>query len=334
MVPLLSPTPENVRSAAEALRAGNLVAMPTETVYGLAGNALDPAVLARIFEVKKRPFFDPLIVHVAERKEIDPLVREIPEGAEILMARFWPGPLTLVLPKSDRVPGLATAGLDTVAVRVPAHPVAQALLREAGIPLAAPSANPFGALSPTTATHVTDAFSEAEGIACVLDGGPCAIGVESTVLGWDQGRPVLMRAGGVPLEALEEALGTRIARFTAPSGDDATPSPGALPWHYAPRTPLRMLDENENAAHEATARGRAGLLWFGDAPAPVGYARTENLSPEGSLREAATNLFAMLHRLDAAGLEELHARGVPEHGLGRAVNERLRKAAAAPRARR
>jgi L-threonylcarbamoyladenylate synthase len=330
MVSLLPPTPENIRRAARDLRAGNLVAMPTETVYGLAGNALDPAVLARIFEVKKRPFFDPLIVHVAERREITPLVREIPAGAEILMDRFWPGPLTLVLPKSERVPGLATAGLDTVAVRIPAHPVAQALLREAGMPLAAPSANPFGALSPTTAAHVTEAFSE--GIACVLDGGPCAIGVESTVLGWDGGRPVLMRAGGVPLEVLEEVLGTPIARFTAPKSDaDAVPSPGALPWHYAPRTPLRLLDENGNTARGATARGRAGLLWFGDAPAPVGYARIENLSTRGSLQEAATNLFAMLHRLDDAGLEELHATGIPEQGLGRAVNERLRKAAAAPR---
>lgn len=329
MLSVLEPTPENIRAAAAALRAGGLVGMPTETVYGLAGHALDAIALARIFEVKRRPFFDPLIVHVGGREGVGALCRDIPADAEILMERFWPGPLTLALPKTPRVPDLATAGLPTVAVRMPAHPVAQALLREAGIPLAAPSANLFGALSPTTALHVAAAFTG--GIECVLDGGACAVGIESTVIGWTQGEPVLLRAGGIPVEALEEALGKALGSSSPGGADSAPAAPGALPWHYAPRTPLRLLGSREQ---KATASGgdRAGLLWFGGETAPTGYARVENLSVTGDLREAAAHLFAALHRLDAAGLDRIISVLVPERGLGRAVNERLRKAAAAPAA--
>jgi L-threonylcarbamoyladenylate synthase len=330
MIPILEPTPENIRASAEALRNGGLVGMPTETVYGLAGNALDARALARIFEVKQRPFFDPLIVHVGERGDVAALCRDVPADARALMDRFWPGPLTLVLPKTPLVPDLATAGLETVAVRMPEHPVARALLRAAGIPLAAPSANPFGALSPTEAGHVAAAFTG--GITGVLDGGPCAIGVESTVVGWEQGQPVLLRAGGVAAEALEEALGRPLAA-AAPAAEGAQASPGALPWHYAPRTPLRLLAPG--SARDARTPGRrSGLLWFGSAPlpdAPGGFDRVENLSAGGDVREAAANLFAALHRLDDAGLEEICAVMVPEAGLGRAINDRLRKAAAAPR---
>jgi L-threonylcarbamoyladenylate synthase len=241
------------------------------------------------------------------------------------MERFWPGPLTLALPKSPGVPDLATAGLTTVAVRMPAHPVARALLAEAGFPLAAPSANPFGGLSPTTAGHVADAFDG--GIDCVLDGGPCAVGVESSVIGWEGDEPVLLRAGGVPLEALEEAMGKRIAAMLPGAG---AASPGTLPWHYAPRTPLRLLAPAEKSPGAVRAGLRAGLLWFGPTAVPPGYVRVENLSAAGDGREAAVNLFAALHRLDAGGLDEIHAVTVSETGLGRAVNDRLRKAAAAP----
>jgi L-threonylcarbamoyladenylate synthase len=331
MIPILAPTTENLQRAAEALRGGGLVGMPTETVYGLAGNARDPAALARIFEVKRRPFFDPLIVHVAERAELEDLCEVSPE-AEILMRAFWPGPLTLVLAKKGSVPDLATSGLPSVAVRMPAHPVARALLRASGLALAAPSANPFGALSPTRPEHVAAAFEG--GIDCVLDGGPSAVGVESTVVGWRDGEPCVLRAGGVSLEALRQALGkpVGVAEGTPASPEAAQASPGALPWHYAPRTPLRLLD----AGSVPGSRAAAGLLCFGgDAKAPAGteglYARVENLSPSGDLAEAAANLFAALHRLDAAGLEAIHASLVPDTGLGRAINDRLRKAAAAPR---
>ena len=327
MLPVLDPTPENLRRLAAALRAGRLVGIPTETVYGLAGHALDPAALARIFEVKARPHFDPLIVHVGARDDIDALCGELPDEAPRLMERFWPGPLTLVLPRTTRVPDLATAGLPTVAVRMPAHPVARALLREAGVPLAAPSANPFGALSPTTAAHVAGAF--ADGVEAVLDGGPCDVGVESTVVGWVSERPTILRAGGLSQEELEDALGRRLEGLghsaAALEAGATQATPGALPWHYAPRTPLRLRERDERPAP------RAGLLCFGEPPRDArAYARVENLSPAGNLREAAAGLFAALHRLDAAGLDEIHATPVPESGLGRAINERLRKAAAAP----
>jgi L-threonylcarbamoyladenylate synthase len=329
MIPILAPTPENLQRAAEALRRGELVGMPTETVYGLAGNARDPAALARIFEVKRRPFFDPLIVHVAERAELEDLCEVTPE-AEILMRAFWPGPLTLVLAKKGSVPDLATSGLPSVAVRMPAHPVARALMQVSGLALAAPSANPFGGLSPTRAEHVAAAFET--GIDCVLDGGPCAVGVESSVVGWEHGEPRLLRAGGVSLEALQQALGKTIrpAESTPGAAETAQAAPGALPWHYAPRTPLRLLDSGITPKNTAVA----GLLCFGEngsaAQDAMRYARIENLSTAGNLAEAAANLFAALHRLDAAGMEVLHAALVPESGLGRAINDRLRKAAAAP----
>jgi L-threonylcarbamoyladenylate synthase len=329
MIPVLAPTPENIQRAAEALRRGELVGMPTETVYGLAGNAVDTAALARIFEVKRRPFFDPLIVHVAERADLDDLCEVSPE-AEILMGAFWPGPLTLVLAKKGSVPDLATSGLPSVAVRMPAHPVARALLRAAGLALAAPSANPFGGLSPTRAEHVATAFES--GIDCILDGGPCEIGVESTVVGWEDGEPCLLRAGGVSLEALQQALGKKFRAAQAiTEASQAQTSPGALPWHYAPRTPLRLLESLD--AREDIIAPTAGLLWFGpEAPTglPQGFASVENLSAQGNLPEAAANLFAALHRLDASGLNVIYAVLVPESGLGRAINDRLRKAAAAP----
>ncbi|HAO99299.1 MAG TPA: threonylcarbamoyl-AMP synthase [Fibrobacteres bacterium] len=312
-----SATSENIHRAAEALRNGELVAMPTETVYGLAGDALNPKALAKIFEVKQRPFFDPLIVHIADRNDVEKLCREIPKEAHTLMDRFWPGPLTLVLPKQNTVPDLATSGLDTVAIRMPSHPVARELLKEAGIPLAAPSANPFGRLSPTRAEHVAADFDS--GIAIILDGGPCEVGVESTVVGWEEGKLRILRAGGIAMEAIEEALRRPVSVKTGTS----ILSPGNLPSHYAPRTPLVLL-----GAEKADVSPTAGLLWFGVKKPPEGFALTENLSATGDPREAATNLFAALHRLDEAGLSRIYVRLLPEKGLGRAINDRLRKAAA------
>ena len=328
MIPVLLPTPENIRRAADALRQGNLVAMPTETVYGLAGDALNPQSLAKIFSVKQRPFFDPLIVHIADRSWVEKLCDQLPPEAKILMDHFWPGPLTLVLPKQKLVPDLATSGLNTVAIRMPSHPVAQALLREANIPLAAPSANPFGRLSPTQADHVAADFST--GIDCILDGGPCVVGVESTVIGWINGEPTLLRAGGVPLEILEVTLKKPVAIHSHDS-ESSPQSPGNLPSHYAPRTKLVLIPPNppEGGAPPWGVRGeREGLICFGNEPVLAGFAVVENLSTKGDFHEAATNLFAALHRLDASGLNVIYARLLPEIGLGRAMNDRLRKAAA------
>lgn len=314
-----------VADAARVLRAGGLVAMPTETVYGLAADAFDARAVARIFEVKRRPFFDPLIVHVAAVEDLVRVVREVPEAAQRLIARFWPGPLTLVLPKSEAVPDLVTAGLRTVAVRMPDHPLALALIRAAGVPLAAPSANPFGAISPTTPEHVRRQLGGA--VDRVLDGGPCRVGVESTILGWHAGTPVLLRAGGLALEAIERELGP-VSVPAAGGAAERPEAPGQLLRHYAPRTPLRLLAEGEAPAVE----GRIGWIGLEPPPIPAGrYAAVESLSPGGDLREAAAALFAALHRLDEQQLDGIHGRLVPEHGLGRAINDRLRRAAALDR---
>jgi L-threonylcarbamoyladenylate synthase len=322
MIPVVPATPAGMERAAEALRSGGLVAFPTETVYGLGARAHDPIALAKIFEAKRRPFFDPLILHVADRDQFASLVAPAAQRdprAALLIDRFWPGPLTLVLPKAEDVPDLATSGLPTVAVRMPSHPAALALIRAAGFPLAAPSANPFGRLSPTAAAHVQAHFTE--GIELILDGGPCAVGVESTIVSLAGETPVLLRAGGVPREAVEAAIGP-LARG-APVAEKPQ-APGQLAGHYAPRTPLAF------AGGDPPPGKRLGYLGFRSAPTGSGgdFAAAEILSPAGDLREAAARLFACLHRLDAADLEGIVAEPVPETGLGAAVMDRLRKAAA------
>jgi L-threonylcarbamoyladenylate synthase len=307
-----------VEEAARLLRAGELVAIPTETVYGLAANALDARACLRIFEVKRRPAFDPLIVHVRSREAALELCEHAPPAAEALMEAFWPGPLTLVLPKRACVPDLVTSGLDTVAVRQPAHPLAQRLLEELEFPLAAPSANLFGQVSPTTARHVVDQLGEA--IPYVLDGGPCAVGVESTILGWEDESCVLYRPGGVPLEALEAIAG----RIDPARGRVLPAAPGMLESHYAPRTPLVLGDVDTLLA--AHAGRRVAVLAFAQ-PREAHALRV--LSPSGDLAEAARELFAALRALDASGAELIVAERAPEQGLGRAINDRLRRAAAA-----
>ncbi len=320
MIPVLSITPENLTLAAQAIRRGELVAMPTETVYGLAGDALNPASLARIFAVKQRPYFDPLIVHIEDIAWVEKLCAFVPQPMRVLMERCWPGPVTFVLPKREIVPSLATSGLPDVALRMPSHPAALALIRESGTPLAAPSANPFGRLSPTCVAHVSADFQE--GIACILDGGPCAIGVESTVLGWQSGQLILLRPGGNPVEALESILQETILPLPPASGSPQ--SPGALPWHYAPRTPLVLLESYQIPEGSQDT----GLLWFGLSSPPKGYARVEHLAHDGNWLAAAADFFAALHRLDRLDLKQIVASTVPESGLGRAINDRLRKAAA------
>jgi L-threonylcarbamoyladenylate synthase len=315
--------PEQVAEAAALLRAGALVAFPTETVYGLGGNARDARAVAGIFAAKGRPHFNPLISHVPDAEAAFAEVRA-DDRARAVAARFWPGPLTLVLPRRAdcRIDLLAGAGLDTLAVRVPAHPLALALLRAAAVPVAAPSANRSGAVSPTTAQHVLEGLGGR--IAAVLDGGPCAVGVESTVLDLTGAGPVLLRPGGVPVEALTALLGP-IGRPLPASAGAATAtlrSPGMLLSHYAPGLAVR-LGARSVAPDEA-------LLAFGD-PLP-GAAITWNLSPGGDLVEAAARLFAGLRWLDgegaARGLSRIAVMPVPEGGLGAAINDRLARAAA------
>jgi L-threonylcarbamoyladenylate synthase len=315
------PSAPDLAAAAAALRAGGLVGMPTETVYGLAANACDAQAVLRVFQAKGRPTFDPLIVHVADAAQAWTVARPSPR-AERLAAALWPGPLTLVLPRTAVVPDVVTSGLDTVGVRCPDHPLALALIRAAGVPLAAPSANPFGRISPTTADHVREQLGTA--VAVVLDGGPCRVGIESTVLLPDP-VPVILRPGGVTRERLQEVLGEAVlvADRTARAAALPQQAPGMLPSHYAPVKPLRL-----RAAGEAWPVDPAvGLLAFTGADVPGSARQVEVLSRRGDLAEAAAGLFAALRRLDAGAATTLVAEMVPEHGLGLGINDRLRRAA-------
>lgn len=304
----LSADAAGIDRAAALLRQGALVAFPTETVYGLGGDAASDIAVARIFEAKGRPRFNPLIAHVTDLAAAERLAW-FDDRARALAAAFWPGALTLVLPlRADAgLSPLVTADLSTVAVRVPAHPVARALLAAFGGPVAAPSANPSGRVSPTRADHVTAGL--AGRIAAVVDGGPCEVGVESTILGLD-GPPVLLRPGGIPAEALERVLGLPLAAM----GDAPRPSaPGQLPSHYAPGVALRLDAE--------APRDDETYLGFGPGPCDL------SLSPSGDLVEAAANLFHALRTLDLLG-RPVAVAPVPDRGLGRAINDRLRRAAA------
>lgn len=279
---------------------------------------MDAEAVARIFELKGRPRFDPLIVHIARRGNLPELVEQIPALADELIERFWPGPLSIVLRKQSCVPDIVTAGLDSVAVRCPAHPVAQKLIELAGVPIAAPSANRFCSVSPTTAQHVREQFGEQ--LDLVLDGGACDVGVESTVVSFLDEQPVLLRPGGVTVEELEEVVGSVMIG----SDEEKRPrAPGQLPRHYAPATPLVLQGEDDVPG---TAQ-RVGLLSFGRPVNPPAFTAVEVLSADECLREAAANLFAALRRLDSAELDLIIATGVPEVGLGRAIMDRLRRAA-------
>jgi L-threonylcarbamoyladenylate synthase len=356
---LLEPTPENISTAAALIRSGECVAMPTETVYGLAANALDAAALARVFAAKERPTFDPLIVHLpveilnspegplARLAELgvtarDAMSREQGALAERLMRAFWPGPLTIVLPKGPAVPDLATSGLATVALRMPRHPVAQKLLAAAGVPLAAPSANRFGRISPTRAAHVLEELGGR--IPAVLDGGPCEIGVESTVVAaGSDGSLALLRPGAVTAEELERVAGSRLQRAASPL---LAHSPGTLESHYAPAKTLRLMSHSLKrlAAPELEAElasvPRDATLGLLVQKGPAEEARTafaaatshpvvaRSLSDSGDLGEAARNLFALLRELDASPAFVLFAEPCEEPlGLGHAISDRLSRAA-------
>lgn len=319
--------PAAIGRAAALLRGGRLVAMPTETVYGLAGHALDPAAVAAIFAAKARPSFDPLIVHVPNLAAAEELASFDPPALKLAKA-FWPGPLTLVLPRKAKVPDLVTAGLDRVGLRVPAHPVALALLGAAGVPLAAPSANRFGSISPTTARHVQ---SELDGkLDAIVEGGPCERGVESTVVRIEDGRAVVLRLGALSVEDLETVVGqVEVRPATSNPGGNAEaprPAPGMTDRHYAPGTPMRVIDSADQLATIDTTGERVGLLGLGDLSRFAGrFATMRSLSETGDLNEAAAKLFATLRELDAAGLDQIIAVALPETGLGRAINDRLKR---------
>jgi L-threonylcarbamoyladenylate synthase len=308
--------PRAIETASQIIKRGGLVAFPTETVYGLGADAGNPVAVAGIFEVKARPRIDPVIVHVADPDSAGKY-GVIPEVAWPLIRKFWPGALTLVFNRTATVPPIVTAGLDTVAIRVPSHPAALALIKASTGAIAAPSANLFGYVSPTTAQHVADQLGDR--IDFILDGGPCTIGLESTILSLADGTPRILRAGGIPIEEVESMVG-KLEISIDPTQNPV--APGQLKRHYATRTRLLILDRE---AEQLRSGERTGLLSLLPPENPDQYAAVEALSPSGSLKEAAANLFGALRRLDSLSLDRIIARPVPEHGLGVAIMDRLRR---------
>ena len=321
---LSHPTPyknllEGIRAGAEVIREGALVVLPTETVYGLGADATNPAAVEKIFTAKKRPFYDPLIVHVSDTKQMLPLVTEFSEKAKALTTHFWPGPLTIVLPKSSLVPSIVTAGSPSVAIRMPSNPLALELIRLSGRPIAAPSANLFGCTSPTTARHVQQQLGGTYD--AIIDGGACIVGIESTVISFLGETPRILRPGGIDQHAIEACIGKVLSdRQDIP--EDSTTSPGMLPSHYATATPLRIVEDPSDYA----SRIDVGVLLFGkceeDFLGPVEY-----LSPSSDPAEAAKRLYQAMRNLDSLSLALIVVKLLPETGIGIAVNNRLRKAA-------
>jgi L-threonylcarbamoyladenylate synthase len=339
-----------VRKAAEIIRGGGVAAFPTETVYGLGASAFNEKAVARVFEIKRRPYFDPLILHVGGLDWLDGLAVDIPEPAMILIDKLWPGPLTVVLPKKPAVPDIATSGLPGVALRAPSNDIARRLIDLAGAPIAAPSANLFGAVSPTTAEHVREQLGAS--VDMVIDGGECSVGIESTIISFMGGKPVMLRPGGTPLEDIEEIIG----KVTIPGHADlVNQSPGRSVQHYATSVPLVLVkdasdinnignivivnnggkipDNSRNHTGSVCHTEKVGLLAFSRndigidrRELPANITQIEYLSSGGNLREAACSLFAAMRRLDAAGVDVIAALPVPNTGLGLAINDRLFRA--------
>lgn len=312
---------KELTAAAEIIREGGLVAFPTETVYGLGADALNEQAVARIFEAKSRPLHDPLIVHVCDPQDVPRLTASLPPAFHALIHRFWPGPLTLILPKSSVVPDIVTAGLSTVAVRMPANPWARMLIAYSSTPIAAPSANTFGRTSPTCAGHVREQL----GAYCdvIIDGGSCRVGVESTVLSLVTTPPIILRPGGISQEEIEDTVGpVSMYQRSSSASETSMTSPGMFPTHYAPRTPLILVDDIRPYAQ----RKKAGIITVQKPEMPIA-GPVINLSPRGDLREAAANLYRAIRDLDALNLECIVAQQVANMGLGTAINDRLRRAA-------
>ncbi len=309
----------DIRKAKSLLENGELVGIPTETVYGLAGNALNVSSVAKIFQVKDRPFFDPLIIHVAAIGAMSAFVEKIPPLATKLAHAFWPGPLTLVLPRKQIIPDLVTSGIDTVGIRCPAHSLTQQLLKELSFPLAAPSANPFGYISPTKASHVNDQLGEK--IQYILDGGECTIGIESTIIGFENGLPQILRMGGLSMEEIESVAGKTTVQLHSTSNPKA---PGQLQSHYSPKKKLVLGDLKKLV--KTYGSNQVGVLAFNELQDEIEPGHQRVLSPTGDVIVAAQNLFSYLRELDQLNIQIILAEEVPEVGLGRAINDRLRRA--------
>ncbi|MDA0686408.1 MAG: L-threonylcarbamoyladenylate synthase [Bacteroidetes bacterium] len=305
--------------AAELLSAGQLVAIPTETVYGLAANGLDDHAVARIFEAKKRPFFDPLILHIGSTEQAKSLCQDWPDEAEKLSRAFWPGPLTLILPKSDRVPNIVSSDLPTVGIRMPKHALTLELLNQLEFPLAAPSANPFGYVSPTTAEHVLDQLGES--IEAVLDGGPCQVGIESTIVKWDETGLQLLRLGAITQEQIEAVVGT-ITQSVSVS--QQVQAPGQLEQHYSPHCGITLFEPGASAPNP---NDQQAVVYFQKLPEGMPQ-HSYYLSQYGELSEAAASVFSVLRNLDKWGYAHAFIELAPKHGLGLAINDRLKRAAA------
>jgi L-threonylcarbamoyladenylate synthase len=324
----LNPDPAALARAAETLRAGGLVAFPTETVYGLGAHALDPAAVARIYAAKGRPGYNPLIVHVADVDAARWLASAWPREADALASAFWPGPLTLVLPKNDSIPDSVTAGLPSVALRVPAHPVAHALLRAAGIPVAAPSANRSTEVSPTTAQHV--ARSLGERVDVIVDGGSCPVGIESTVLSLAGPVPTLLRPGTISIDDLRPVIGEVALPSAAPDATAARPSPGMLDRHYAPRAELRLFDPTRNARLPGGSDARTAALIIGPPRSVAIPPEMDVVRMPESAAEYAAALYGALHDLDEQGYALVWVQQPPDAPAWAGVRDRLRRAATGP----
>ena len=309
----------DIHKAAAIIKSGGLVAFPTETVYGLGANALNPLSVAKIFEAKKRPFFDPLIVHIADIKDLKKLVINIPKPAQKLIDHFWPGPLTIIFKKSKIVPDLVTAGFNTVAVRMPDHPIALKLIKTSQCPIAAPSANPFGRLSPTQASHVRKYLSKE--VDLIIDGGKCKKGLESTIVDTTQTPLIIRRVGALPIEDIQKIIGN----VSFMNSNKETLAPGEMPSHYAPRTKLILLKENDS--FPKPKKGFGYLIYDSRETMLKNWPHVKSLSPKGNLLEAAANLFSSLHELDDQGLDIIYVKTLPPQGIGIAIMDRLTKAA-------
>jgi len=316
---MMSIISKDIQKAIQLLTDDELVAIPTETVYGLAGNVFSEKAIKHIFSTKKRPFFNPLIVHLPDIEALENIVAHVPDKATLLAAAFWPGPLTMVLKKNNKIPDIITAGKDTVAVRVPNHPVTLELLRQLSFPLAAPSANPFGSISPTKPSHVERYFKN--DIKQILDGGPCKNGIESTIVGFENNEPVLYRLGALSIEAIEAVVGKVSVKNKKEQSPDA---PGMLARHYAPSTQTLLVDAVADEIKKHTDK-KIGILVFKDSLNNPSFTEIV-LSKKGSLQEAASKLYDSLHKLDNQKLDVIITERFPDSGLGKSINDRLQRA--------
>jgi L-threonylcarbamoyladenylate synthase len=310
----------DILKAKALLENDNLVAIPTETVYGLAGNAFSETAIRKIFETKNRPFFNPLIVHIHSKELLNEITDKLPQKANQLADAFWPGSLTLVVKKKDNIPSLVTAGKDTVAVRVPNHPLTLSLLRLLDFPLVAPSANPFGSISPTAAEHVARYFNDR--LPLILDGGHCESGIESTIIGFEEDEAVIYRLGAIAIEDIEAVIGKVSIKNSKESAPEA---PGMLLKHYAPNTKTIMVDDIEQYIQESDSK-KIGTLTFYKKTVSHKVLHQEVLSEQKNYKEAAANLYQAMHRLDKMGLDIIVTERFPEENLGKSINDRLNRA--------